>query len=113
MSRSYKKTPYCGDKKGKIKKRLANHIIRQKLKNPEFECQNMSYKNVGFDRWNLCDSYSIYPWERQWDYLQKTYQAAVNGNTNYYYRYNLKNQKIEKPNYKEEYRDWYRHYRMK
>ena len=33
MSRSYKKTPWCGDKKGKSKKRIANRTVRQYLKN--------------------------------------------------------------------------------
>ena len=33
MSRSYKKSNYCGDKKDKELKRLANHRVRQRLKN--------------------------------------------------------------------------------
>jgi len=32
MSRSYKHTPYAGDKKGKEKKRIANKTVRNKLK---------------------------------------------------------------------------------
>lgn len=32
MSRSYKKTPWCGDHKGKSKKRIANHHVRNWFK---------------------------------------------------------------------------------
>ena len=36
MSRSYKKTAYCGDRKTKSKKRLANRAVRNYFKrNPE------------------------------------------------------------------------------
>ena len=30
MSRSYKHTPRCGDKKSRIAKRYANHVVRRK-----------------------------------------------------------------------------------
>ena len=37
MSKSYKKTPWCGDHKGKLKKRIANHHVRKWLKeNPKW-----------------------------------------------------------------------------
>ena len=47
MSRSYKKTPYCGDHKGKSKKRIANHKVRNWLKqNPEVALKGNAYKKI-------------------------------------------------------------------
>lgn len=106
MSRSYKKTPYAGDHKGKIKKRIANHRVRQKLKNPDFECQHMAYKNVGMDRWDMCDSYSIYSWKKWWEYELKFYEESK-----YLNKYSWREPKA--PDYKEEYRKWYKWHKMK
>ena len=81
ISRSYKKTPYCGDKKSKDLKRYANRVIRQRLKNSDDKLNYKSYRKV-YESWNICDfctiapdfetyykqeidrwyMYSIYPW---------------------------------------------------
>lgn len=60
MSRSYKHTPYWGDKKSKDMKRFANHRVRQLLKNPENSLSYNSYKKC-FCSWNICEYYTIYP----------------------------------------------------
>ena len=45
MSRSYKKTPWCGDKKGTQKKRQAWKVVRQWLKdNPDIALKGGQYK---------------------------------------------------------------------
>ena len=101
MSRSYKKTLYCGDIKGKSKKRIANHKVRNWLKqNPEEELKRNAYKKV-YERWDICDYCTVSTWEEYWvmaikcwlrwgQYLGRPY-----------------------PNKKEEYRKWYKRYRMK
>lgn len=63
MSHSYKKTPYCGDKKGKDKKRFANKAVRTYLKrHPHNLLKNNEYKKY-YCSWNICDYYWIIPWQ--------------------------------------------------
>ena len=53
MSRSYKHTPYSGDRKNKFMKRYANHVVRRnKLKGlyPDYS----GYKRA-MDTWAICD----------------------------------------------------------
>lgn len=104
MSRSYKHTPCCNEHKGKIKKRFANHIIRQKLKNPEFECQHMSYKNAGMDRWDICEYHNIETWSEYWEQELRFHQEFLD---------NIIGSSSCKPNKKQVYRDWYKRYKMK
>ena len=62
MSRSYKKTPWAGDKKGKIKKRIANHYVRQHLKNhTDLTLGPSDYKKL-YESWDICDFYGIVSW---------------------------------------------------
>ena len=44
MSRSYKHTPYCGDRKNKFMKRYANKRVRQRLKNSDYLPTAAEYK---------------------------------------------------------------------
>lgn len=60
ISRSYKKTPYCGDKKSKDLKRYANRVIRQRLKNSDDKLNYKSYRKA-YESWNICDFYTIAP----------------------------------------------------
>lgn len=60
ISRSYKKTPYCGDKKSKDLKRYANRVVRQHLKNSHDKLNYKSYRKV-YESWNICDFYTIAP----------------------------------------------------
>ena len=66
MSRSYKKTPWYGDKKGKIKKRISNHTVRQHLKNnTDLTLSPNSYKKL-YNSLDICDFYYIVTWEDHW-----------------------------------------------
>ena len=59
MSRSYKHTPYNGDKKGKRKKRIASKYIRNYLKQHiDIDMQNNEYKKY-YCTWNICDFFWI------------------------------------------------------
>ena len=46
MSRSYKHTPYCGDRKNKFMKRYANKRVRQCLKNSDYLPTAAEYKKM-------------------------------------------------------------------
>lgn len=60
MSRSYKHTPYVGDKKGKFKKRLANKKVRNFLKNnKDFSTKNKKFFRKIFETYEICDFYWI------------------------------------------------------
>ncbi len=53
MSRSYKHTPRCGDSKGKIRKRIANHVVRRKKLRTDIP-QHAGYRKM-YEHWNICD----------------------------------------------------------
>ena len=92
MSKSYKKTPYAGEKKGKAKKRLANHIVRRSLKRDNnLVVQGGSFKKL-YESWNICDFGWTYTWKEYW-----TKECS---------HYN----KVFKPNKQESYRQWKKWY---
>lgn len=96
MSRSYKKHPYATDKHpgtSKEKKRTANSVVRNKLKNPDVELQGGDYKKV-YDSYDLCDFKYTMTWDEYW-------QEALD-------RYEKHGGKV--PNEKEEYRNWKKTY---
>lgn len=99
MSRSYKKNPWAGDTKGKMKKRKASSKVRMFLKNLENILPNSSYKKV-YDSWEICDYGWICSWEEYWENVLKNYKE---------YPECFK----KPPNKKEEYRKWYKWYKMK
>lgn len=99
MSRSYKKIPWAGDTKGKIKKRDANSKVRMFLKNLEHEIQNNDYKKV-YETWDICDYGWIEDWEEYWNFELRRYAEHPE-----WYK--------KPPNKKESYREWYKTYRMK
>lgn len=97
MSRSYKKTPYCGDNKGKNKKRFANSKLRTKLKNHDFILANGgAYKKV-YESWDICDFYWITSWKEYWDICIRIWHQYGG----------------DYPDKKQEYRYWLHHYRNK
>lgn len=66
MSRSYKKTPWCGDHKGKIKKRIANQSVRRQLRRDlELVPQRGAYKKL-YCSWEICDYGWILTWKEYW-----------------------------------------------
>ena len=99
MSRSYKQVPYCGDKKGKDKKRCANSKVRMFLKDHDNELLKMQYKRV-YDQYDICDYYWFEDWNTYWEKCQANYLEHPE-----WYK--------KPPNKKEEYRNWYKLYKMK
>ena len=99
MSRSYKKTPWCGDKKGKWKKRRASKVVRRYLKcHPEDPCQGAQYKKI-YCSWEICDYGFLRPWEEYWTFIQE-----VNSH--------MPAHKARRSQ-EDEYRYWYRWYKAK
>ena len=99
MSKSYKRTPWAGDTKGKAKKRDANSKVRMFLKNLEHEIQNGDYKKI-YETWDICDYGWIEDWEEYWNFELRRYAEHPE-----WYK--------KPPNKKEAYREWYKAYKMK
>lgn len=96
MSRSYKKTPRCGDRKNKAMKKYANHVVRRDTNT----YQNSSYKKR-FCRYDICDYESV------GDTFQDYWNMRVRQWYSWRWRYE------EFPNEKEEYRKWYKWFKRK
>lgn len=97
MSRSFKKTPYSGDAKGKDKKRLANDKVKSFFKrNKDIQISHGDYRKIQ-NPWDICDFYSIETFE---EYKKFTLELCDKFNEPY-------------PSEKEMYRDWYKAYKMK
>ncbi len=96
MSRSYKKHPWCCDKKGKDDKRNANSKVRAKLKNIDYELKYSDYKKV-FETYDICD----YKWIETWDSFWKR-------EWRFYYKHGG-----DKPEFKDSYRRWLKFYKRK
>ena len=95
MSRSYKKHPYCGDK-DKSAKNYANRKVRRE----EDIFNNSSYKKL-FPTWDICDYHSTFTFEAWWEMkVQYWHEYGKQRNQPY-------------PSKKEEYRKWYKFYKMK
>ena len=104
MSRSYKRIGYAGDKKDKELKRLANHRVRQRLKNDlDFTPKHSQYKKM-FESWEISDYGWLCEWEEYWNRQLELY---------YDDRYKRYCRKPTPPDPKEEYRNWYHYYKMK
>ena len=99
MSRSYKKTPWAGDTKGKYSKRVANSKVRMFLKNLENEIQHNAYKRI-YETWDICDYSDSTSWPAYWQTCLRLYKEHPERYKN-------------PPNKKEEYRNWYKWYKMK
>lgn len=102
MSRSFKKTSYCGDNKGKKKKRLANDKVKSFFKkNQDIQISRGDFRKIQ-NPWDICDYCTKFEsFESYWDFEVTFYETHKD-------RYNL-----SKPNKKEAYRDWYKTYKMK
>lgn len=103
MARSYKKHAWCGDKKGKIKKRIANHHVRAWLKRHlDINLAPHDYKKIHCS-WDICDYGWNRTWEEYWSSCQKWHQEALERGWGAY----------KELDEKKEYRYWYKHYRAK
>ena len=75
MSRSYKKTPYCGLPKDKQYKRYANRRLRRKKLTSDL--QHKSYRK-DMCSWNICDYKEIgTSFEKYWS---RQLNFGINGN---------------------------------
>ena len=98
MSRSYKKTPRCGDTKNKFIKKYANRVLRrQKLTS---DLQHNSYKK------NYC-SYDICDYDEVGTSFETFWSRRVNSWHNWFHRYE------PFPNREEAYKEWMRWYKRK
>ena len=99
MSRSYKKTPWCGDNKGTTKKRQAWKKVRQWQKeHPDILLQGRDYKRI-YETYDICGYERIITWEKYWEFCQEWYL--------------LNPKQHKKPDKKEEYQFWLKHYKNK
>ena len=96
MSRSYKKTPRCGDKKDKYFKKYANKRLRRKKLTHEFK--HKSYKK------DLC-SYNICDYEQIGTTFTEYYSICVSN----WYRWKkiLKNDFPERDKKYQDYMRWF------
>ena len=97
MSRSYKKTPRCGDTKDKFFKKYANRKVRRNNAN---HYNHNSYKKLS-SSWDICDYETVgRTFEEYWKQtLQDWHQFG--------YKYE------PYPSYEEEYRRWFKWYKAK
>lgn len=102
MSRSYKKTSYCGDSKGKKKKRAASHSVRRQLKKIDYLPRYNTFKKL-YSSYEICDYHFIMSWEEFWDHKLKHIIYLT-------MRFNDISNSVDK---KEEYKNWYKFYKRK
>ena len=104
MSRSYKKTPWCGDSKGKSKTRIANHIERQYLKNHmDLNLAPGDYKKL-YETWDICDYGWTLTWEQYWKSEWRSYRWICSM---------FPNREHKEPDKQECYRKWLKYYHSK
>ena len=108
MSRSYKKTPYAGDKNDAYMKKQFNRKLRRQSKNidPEGESDdsylpNNTYKKAN-QSWEICDYYDIEPWEDYWGKAVSEWQSRKNRGYDEPY-----------PDKEQEYKRWKKIYKQK
>ena len=95
MSRSYKKTPRCGDKKDRKSKRLANKRFRRKQLTHDL--QHNSYRK-DYCTWRICD-YEVIgtTFEQYWRVVKSLNRWG----------------RPPCPSREEAYQEWYRWYKRK
>lgn len=105
MSRSYKKTPWCGDNKGKIKKRYASKALRSWSKeHSNILLKGNEYKKI-YSSYDICDYGWVCSWEKRWKQIIEEYY--------YILAMNHDNEDISFPDKEEEFYKWYKYYKMK
>lgn len=104
MSRSYKKTPWCGDRKGKAKKRIANHKMRRALNGDPDLILPIGGHRKFTETWDICDYGWLCSWTSWWDRALRDYE---------WQKMVFPDRPIELPNKKREYKRWLKYYRSK
>ena len=102
MSRSYKKTPYAGDHKGKAKKRIVNHKVRRNLNQDNTLIVPFGKYKKLYQSYNICDFGWVYTWEEYW-------ANECNRYNNWKHRF----KNVSKPDKKDADRKWCKWYRNK
>ena len=97
MSRSYKKTPRCGDTKDKFFKKYANRKVRRNNAN---HYNHNSYKKLSCS-WDICD----------YETVGRTFEEYWKQTLDYWYQFGYKHEHY--PSYEEEYRQWFKWYKAK
>ena len=106
MSRSYKKTPYFGDKSNGYMKKQFNRKLRHRNKqsDPEDESnylQNKSYRKAN-ESWEISDYGWIQTWEEYWQSCISNWKYGQSCGWNEPY-----------PDRKQEYKRWKKMYKNK
>jgi len=108
MSRSYKKTPYAGDKTDTYMKKQFNRKLRRqsKMVDPEEENEdlylpNRSYKKAN-ESWDISDYGWVEPWEEYWGKKVSEWQSDHN-----------RGYDVPYPDKEQEYKTWKKIYKQK
>lgn len=80
MSRSYKHTPYCGDRKNRGFKKIANKKVRRSLKKIDYILSPGGYRKL-FESWEICDFYWI-----EWNF-ETFYKKEISRWNDWEYKY--------------------------
>ena len=83
MSRSYKHTPYCGDKKNKFFKTYFNRKLRRRKLYHNLQHKSYRKNSCSYD---ICDYYEIET--KNFEEYYRSYIARWHGYQNYYWRKN-------------------------
>lgn len=99
MSRSRKKTPYCGDRKDRGYKKYANRKVRRRLKNPEANYNHKEYKKV-FSSYDICDYCT----------LAGDFETFYKDEISRWYRWQVYHLNYDFPTREKAYQDYMRYY---
>ena len=108
MSRSYKKNAYWGQRQNPEDKKIANHKVRQKLKNHlDWNIQHNDYKRL-FNSWDIRDYGHVVIWEDYYKDSLKWFRWTVN-----LYGEEHARELGYTDDKNEIYNEWYKHYKRK
>lgn len=114
MSRSYKKTPYAGQKKCKFSKRYSNKKIRKTEEQRKKIPNGGTFKKV-MQTWDISDYGNVETWEVFKQRMKRHYSGYKNGIDYYMWRYYCQRFKMN-PNsldWKKLRWIWYKEYKNK
>lgn len=114
MSRSYKKTPYAGQKKCKFSKKYSNKKIRKTEEHCKKIADGGSFKKI-LEPWDICDYKAIETWKEFKQRIQNHYNNYRNKTWTYSWKYYCERYKLD-PNtidWKKFRWIWYKEYKNK
>lgn len=85
MSRSYKKTPYSGDRKERYYKNVANRRVRRKKDVPDGKKYKREYCS-----WMICDYYDITSFEQFLEWHGDSYDSLEEARRDWFKIYKRK-----------------------